>query len=212
MNMFKHILLGLSILISGAAMAQDANVILDELSKKVKSYSAMYVEYDMQLNDEKAGGAIANESGKAWMKGDMFKIFTPDFNIYTDGKAVWAFVKGENMCTINDFAELEEEKGMNPSDLFTIWETGYKNEYKGKKDGLTQINLYPTDAENSFHTIELYIDEGAKQIKKAVMKSRDGQEMVYTITKFSENPAVNASDFTFNKADYPGVVMDDQRF
>lgn len=210
--MFKHILLGLSILISGAAMAQDANVILDELSKTVKSYSAMYVEYDMQLNDEKAGGAIANESGKAWMKGEMFKIFTPDFHIYTDGDAVWAFIMAENMCTINDYAELQEEKGINPSDLFTIWETGYKKEYKGKKDGLTQINLYPTDPENGFHTIELYIDEGANQIKKANMKSRDGQEMIYTITKFTANPKVTEADFTFKKADHPGVEMDDQRF
>ncbi|MFK7756563.1 MAG: outer membrane lipoprotein carrier protein LolA [Flavobacteriales bacterium] len=210
--MFKHILLGLSILISGAAIAQDANVILDELSKTVKSYNAMYVEYNMQLNDEKAGGPIANESGKAWMKENMFKIFTPDFHIYSDGKSVWAYVVEDNSCTINDYADLEEEKGMSPSDLFTIWETGYKKEYKGKKDGLTQINLYPTDAENGFHTVELFIDEGAKQIKKANMKSRDGQEMIYTITKFSANPSVSETDFKFNKADHPGVDMDDQRF
>ena len=210
--MLKGLLFSLALLIGGVAMAQDAKVILDKVSKKVKEYSAIYVEYDMQLNDEKAGGPIANESGKAWIKGEQFKIETADFHIYTDADYFWAYSKSDNSCAINDYSDIQEEKGFTPSDLFTIWETGYKQEHKGVNNGLTQINLYPTDSENPFHTIVMYIDESTLEITKASMNSRDGQEMVYTIKEFKANPEVNDATFKFNKGDYPGVDMDDQSF
>ncbi len=212
MNMLKGILFSTAILLGSIVMAQDAKTILDKVSQKVKGYSAMYVEYEMQLNDEKAGGAIASEQGKAWINGEKFKIETPDFHIYTDGDAFWAYSKADNACTINDYVEIQEDKGFSPSDLFTIWETGFKHEHKGVKGGLTQINLYPTDNENPFHTIVMYIDERTSQIKKAQMKSRDGQEMIYNIKSFTPNPDVTENTFKFNSGDYPGVETDDQRF
>jgi outer membrane lipoprotein-sorting protein len=212
MNMFKGILFSASVLIGSVVMAQDAKAVLDKVSQNVKGYSAMYVEYEMQLNDEKAGGAIASEQGKAWINGEKFKIETPDFHIYTDGNAFWAYSKADNTCTINDYAEIQEDKGFSPSDLFTIWETGFKHEHKGVKSGLTQINLYPTDSENPFHTIVMYIDERTSQIKKAQMKSRDGQEMIYNIKTFTPNPDITENTFKFSSLDYPGVEIDDQRF
>lgn len=212
MNIFKGTLFSLSLLFCGISFGQDAKSVLDKLSAKVKSYSAMYVEYDQELVDEKAGGSIAKESGQAWLKGDKFKVFTPDFEVYCNAVDVWAFVKDDNSCSINYYEELQEEKGFNPADIFTIWETGFKQEHKGKEGSLTKINLYPTDSENPFHTITLLIDEGSMQIKKASMKSRDGQEMIYSIKTFDGNPDVSDTDFKFNEADYPGVEMDDQRF
>ena len=212
MNMFKGILFLATVLLGNFVTAQDAKAVLDKVSKNVKGYSAIYVEYEMQLNDEKAGGAIASENGKAWMNGEKFKIETPDFHIYTNGDTFWAYSKADNTCSINDYAEIQEDKGFSPSDLFTIWETGFKHEHKGVKNGLTQINLYPSDSENPFHTIVMHIDEKTSQIKKAEMKSRDGQEMIYTINKFIPNPSATEATFRFSSSDYPGVEIDDQRF
>ncbi len=212
MNIFKGALFMLCLCIGSIAIGQDAKAVLDKLSTNVKSYSAMYVEYDMELNDEKAGGSVAKESGKAWLKGEKFKVFTADFKIYCDAQNIWAYENESNFCSINDYEEIQEEKGFSPADLFTIWETGYKQEHKGKSDGFTRINLYPIDTENPFHTISLLIDESKMEIKQATMKSRDGQKMIYTITKFTSNPGVTDADFTFSQADYPGVEVDDQRF
>jgi outer membrane lipoprotein-sorting protein len=58
----------------------------------------------------------------------------------------------------------------------------------------------------------MYIDERTSQIKKAQMKSRDGQEMIYNIKTFTPNPDITENTFKFSSLDYPGVEIDDQRF
>jgi outer membrane lipoprotein-sorting protein len=67
------------------------------------------------------------------------------------------------------------------------------------------INLYPKNAKTaSYHTITVYIAKDDNELKKAVMKAKDGTVMTYTLTKFTSNPTVEDSKFVFDMSKYPG--------
>ena len=44
-------------------------------------------------------------------------------------------------------------------------------------------------------------------MKKAVINSKDGTIMTYTVSKFESNPDVKDTKFVFNKKNYPGYPV-----
>jgi outer membrane lipoprotein-sorting protein len=71
--------------------------------------------------------------------------------------------------------------------------------------------LYPKNAGKvDYHTIVLYISKTDNELKKAIMKAKDGTTMTYSLTKFTSNPTVEDSKFVFDIKKYPGyrVVKD----
>jgi outer membrane lipoprotein-sorting protein len=70
------------------------------------------------------------------------------------------------------------------------------------------INLYPKNpAKVDYHTIVLYISKTGNELKKAVMKSKDGTTTTYSVTKFTANPTVEDSIFVFDPKKYPGYTV-----
>jgi len=212
MKIFTNILMLATLLFSGAMSGQDADALLDKMTNKIKGYDSFTVDFEMVLTDDKAGGEVARQSGKASISGEKFKIIMGDYHIYGDGETVWTFEKESNVVYINDFEEMQEEKDISPSEIFTIWEEGFRREHKGTVGGVSKVNLYPTDGDSPFHTIILDINENDMELKKAKIKDREGQVMDYTLRKFIPNSGSEISDFTFDKNNYPGVEEDDQRF
>ena len=91
-------------------------------------------------------------------------------------------------------------------------ETGFKNKYE-KEDKLNDeavhvINLYPKNpAKVEYHTIVLYVSKSSNELKKAVMKAKDGTIMSYTLSKFQSNPPIDDTKFVFDMKKYPGYAL-----
>jgi outer membrane lipoprotein-sorting protein len=100
---------------------------------------------------------------------------------------------------------------MNPKKLMTIWESGFKNKYdredKLNDEAVHVINLYPkTAGKVDYHTIIIYISKAGNDLKKAVMKTKDGTSMSYLVTKFQSNPAIDDTKFVFDGKKFPGYT------
>jgi outer membrane lipoprotein-sorting protein len=106
----------------------------------------------------------------------------------------------------------DDDDGINPKKLMTIWESGFKNKYM-KEDKLGNesvhvIDLYPKNPSKAeYHTIVLYVSKGDGELKKAIMKGKDGTVMTYSLTKFQENPDIDENKFVFDKKKYPGYPV-----
>jgi outer membrane lipoprotein-sorting protein len=106
----------------------------------------------------------------------------------------------------------DDEDAINPKKLMTIWENGFKNKYikedKLSGESVHVIDLYPKNPSKAdYHTIVLFISKGDVELKKAIMKGKDGTTMTYSLTKFQENPDVEDSKFVFDKKKYPGYPV-----
>lgn len=206
------ILLALFTLVSFATFGQDAKsqAILDKVSSKMKGYKSFYIEFTANIKNT-SNGTNTSETGKGWVKGEKFYASYGENTIISNGVKSWTIVKEEKSVYETDANE-DDEESMNPKKLMTIWESGFKNKYE-KEDKLNNeavhvINLYPKNAGKvDYHTIILYISKATNELKKAVMKAKDGTVMTYTLTKFQANPTVEDSKFVFDIKKYPGYTL-----
>lgn len=197
---------------AGTSFGQDAKAqgILDKLSAKMKSQKSFYIEFTASIKNNSTG-TNESETGKGWVKGEKFYASYGENTIVSNGIKTWTIVKEEKSVYETDAKE-DDEESMNPKKLMTIWESGFKNKYE-KEDKLNNeavhvINLYPKNpAKVEYHTITLYISKVSNELKKAVMKTKDGTTMTYTLTKFTSNPTVEDSKFVFDIKKYPGYTL-----
>jgi outer membrane lipoprotein-sorting protein len=68
--------------------------------------------------------------------------------------------------------------------------------------------LYPKNpASVKYKYITLYIVKSNVELKKAILKTKDGTTMTYVLNKFTANPAVEDSKFVFDIKKYPGYKV-----
>jgi len=195
--MKMRILFALFILLSFSSFGQDAKAqaILDKLSAKMKSQKSFYVEFSANIKNA----------------GDKYYASYGDNTIVSNGIKTWTIVKEEKSVYETDANE-DDGESMNPKKLMTIWESGFKNKYD-KEDKLNNeavhvINLFPKNpGKVQYHTIILYISKSTNDLKKAIMKAKDGTVMTYSLTKFTPNAAVEDSKFVFDIKKYPGYTL-----
>ncbi len=207
----KYLVLALGF-IAFTSFGQDSKAqgILDKLSAKMKGYSSFYVEFSATVKNSSTG-ANSSETGKGWVKGNKYYASYGDNTIISNGMKTWTVVKEEKAVYETD-ANTSDEESINPKKLMTIWESGFKNKYE-KEESLNGeqvhvINLYPKNPGTvNYHTITLYISKSDNELKKAIMKMKDGTIMTYNLTKFQPNISVDDSKFVFDPKKYPGYTV-----
>jgi outer membrane lipoprotein-sorting protein len=191
--------------------AQDSKAqgVLDKLSTKMKGLKTFYIEFSANVKNS-GTGTNESETGKGWVKGNKFSASYGENTIISNGMKTWTVVKEEKSVYESDAND--DEDGINPKKLMTIWESGFKNKYikedKLGSESVHVIDLYPKNPSKAeYHTIVLYISKGDCELKKAIMKAKDGTVMTYSLTKFQENPDIDDSKFVFDKKKYPGYPV-----
>ncbi len=194
-------------------MAQDqdpkAKKILDELSAKTKACTTIKAEFSWVI--EKKDKTKDTQVGKIQTKGAKYKLEIPGHEIYCDGKTVWDFIKDANEVQIKDM-EVGGDDAINPSNIFTIYEKGFKYKFESE-DATTQvISLFPINPDKKkFHTIKLYIDKTKKQITSVKMFMKEGTIQTYTIKTFLCSAVIPDTDFVFDSKLHKGISIEDLR-
>ena len=190
--------------------AQDAKsqAILDKLSKKVKGLKTFYVEFNASIKNGKTG-QNENLNGKGWVKGNKYNATYGSSSIISNGVRTWTILSKDK--EIYETSVGSEDEVVNPKKLMTIWETGFKNSYV-KSETLNGtvvdvINLIPKNAKTAdYSKIVVYVSR-TNELKRAVMNTKDGTVMTYTVSKFTPNAPINDTKFVFDKKSFPGYTV-----
>lgn len=192
-----------------------AKAILDDLSKTTKSYKTITADYTLTMfNKDKK--QVEKQSGKVLIKGQKFKLEIPGNTIVCDGKTLWNYSKDAKEVTIKNF-EADNEDQLNPSKIFTMYETGYKFKYnKEEKVGTATyqvIDLYPAvkPEKKKFHTIQLYVDKVKKQVGQLKLMMKDGGTQVYEIKSMKPNVEMADNVFVFDTKGLKPDQINDER-
>lgn len=186
-----------------------AKAILDKVSAQTKDYKTVVVEFSLNITSPE--GNPINQKGKAYLKGDKYYLSLPDQEVFCDGNNVWTYIKDENECYLTAVDE-SDKNAIKPSELLTVWEKGFDYKYsqettfQGK--AVHEIFLYPKNKkESKFHTVIVRIDKEKNEVVFVHIKGKDGVHMKYNLLKLDPNTPINDTQFTFNKAKYPGVKI-----
>jgi outer membrane lipoprotein-sorting protein len=186
---------------------QDSKETKDAKSQGLKSF---YIEFSANIKNA-SSGTNETSAGKGWVKDKKFCASYGDNTIISNGIKTWTVVKEEKSVYESDANE-DDKESINPKKLLTIWETGFKNKYEKEEtlngETVHVIYLYPKNAGKvDYHTIILYISKATNEMKKAILKSKDGTVMTYSLTKFTPNETIDDSKFVFDSKKYPGYTI-----
>lgn len=214
--MKRYLSLLVAVLLVGTAIGQDdkAKAILDKVSAKTNAYKSIIISFDLTITGPNLTEPI-NESGKAYLEGDKYKIELNDQDIYCNGVTMSTHLKVDNECYSSKVSEAGTDDMIMPSELLTIWEDGYKYQYiketTYKGVPVHHINLFPKDpAKSKFTAIILKIDKEKNEVISVLIKGKDGMNMRYDLTKFEKNVSIPASTFVFDRAKHPDVECYDE--
>ena len=214
--MTKYISLLFITLLSLNVSAQEnkAKTILDKVSAINKNYSS--VKADFTFNMDNAEEDIHESSdGNIILKGNKYRLFIMDVYTYFDGKTIYQHLVDAEEVNIKEPDEEDEENGLNPTQIFSLYENGFKfgyvEEQKTPTGTFHVIDLFPLDENKPFSRIRLHIDAKSLEMKSLVSIGKDGNNITIKINKFEPNLEFTDSDFIFDQAANPNVEVVDMR-
>lgn len=200
-----------------AAFAQTdpkAKAILAEVSKKYKSYKTIKSNFTFTAENKQAK---LNESQKGVLyvnaAANKYKVVMADKDLISDGKTQWTYLKDDKEVQVSD--AVANEDALNPAQVFTMYEKGYKYLYTGERKVGSKvyqmIDLSPIDTKKPYFKIRLSVDKIAKQISSVTIFDKNGSNYTYNITAFAPGTGLPESTFAFDAKKYPGVEVVDLR-
>ena len=180
--------------------------VLNAVSTKIKGLKSFYVEFSANVKNSKSG-LNQNQTGKGWVKGQKFYASYGGNTIISNGVKTWTVVKDGKTVYVSD-ANSNDDENMNPKKLMTLWESGFNNSYTNESTlngkAVHVIALTPKNTKANYKSITLYIAKSSNDLSKAIMTSKDGTVMTYSVTKFTSNTTVEESKFVYDRKKYPG--------
>jgi outer membrane lipoprotein-sorting protein len=199
-------------------IAQDAdkgdkksNEILDRLTKKTEAYKTIKAEFAYIMKNADAGIDEKTE-GTLYVKGDKYRLIIAGQIVICDGLTTWTYIKDADEVQINSVENSEES--ITPNKLLTSYNKDYKSKFVKEtfQYGTTVniIDLTPLQGK-SFSSVRVIIDKAKDQLLEITIFDKNGSTYSYIINKFEPDIAVNDTQFTFNKSEFPGAEIVDMR-
>lgn len=190
-----------------------AKVILDNVSKKFKSFKAVQALFTLKVEDSK-GKIQGTKKGTVYMKGSKYRVTITGQEIFCDGKDVWTYDKSANEVTITQL-DLSGN-ALTPQKLFTnFYDKDFLYKLNGeKKEGavtVQEIELTPTDKTKNFHKVYVLVDKARQTIVNTKIMEKGGNKYSYTVNSLNGNANIPDTMFVFDKKKYPGVEEIDLR-
>ena len=191
-----------------------AKAILAEVSKKYRSYNIIKADFSFNV-ENKQSNLKQSEKGTLYAKSNSkkYKVSMTGRDLISDGKVQWTYLKNDEEVQVSNADNSED--ALNPANVFTIFEKGFKYIYNGEKKAGSKvyqmIDLSPLDTKKPYFKIRLSVDKAAKTLSNVVIFDKNSNIYTYTISAFTPNAKVPESTFTFNAKSYPGVEIVDLR-
>lgn len=180
---------------------EKAIAILDKVNATNSAYASIDLKFDYTLNNVQAKVSDKRE-GSLLLSGQRFHLELMGQKITSDGKIVW-YDMGEEVH-IKSMEEFMEETDLDPRNIFTQYNKGFKHKYKGERkvDGKDchVIDLYPEiPGKKPYSRIELCIDKATNHIAESTTFGKDGTSYVLTVRTMKTGVALATERFVFNQ-------------
>jgi outer membrane lipoprotein-sorting protein len=202
----KKILFIFTLFIYATSFGQDtkAKALLDEVSKKAKSYENISIDFKYAL--ENAAENIKQETrGDVVLQGNKYRLNILGATRIFDGKTLYSISPDDEEVTIST-ENPNDESSFSPSKLLSFYEEGYTykmdiiQDVKGRK--IQYVKLTPIDSNSEIKNVLLGIDAQTKHIYNLIEVGKNGTKTTLTVNSFKTNEPISKSLFTFDKNKY----------
>jgi outer membrane lipoprotein-sorting protein len=180
-------------------------------------------DFSLTLDNQQAGvketqtGTLISKAKAGKYKVTLYSsasVKDVDKEIISDGKSQWTYLKKDKEVQVGDAGKGGDGLS-NPSQIFTIYEKGYKYLYTGEQKiagkAYQAIDLTPENEKASIFKVRLLVDKAKKQIYSALLFDKNGNKYNYVVKSFTPNAPVADSTFGWDAKAHPGVEVVDLR-
>lgn len=208
------LLLFTSNIIAQETADKEAKRILEKMRQQYESYESVAADFKLTIEIPEMDKEI--QQGKIIQRDEQYKLDLPDQAVICDGETLWLHLKKNKEVQINDVEESEDIDILSPKDLLRMYEKDdylyalTNDDFEGKV-AIQQIEFKPNDRDSEIAKLRLTINKKNLEVMRIQAFNKDGSRYTLEVTTFKTNPTINATTFVFNKADYPGVRVEDLR-
>ncbi|WP_369871783.1 outer membrane lipoprotein carrier protein LolA [Aquimarina sp. Aq78] len=193
----------------GTTQAQSAKDLLDEVSKKVNSYTNIVIDFKYSINNQ-AENVAQETRGDVALQGNKYLLNIMGTKRMYDGKKLHVIVPEDEEINISSQDE-DDGASVTPSKMLTFYEDGYTykmdivQDVKGRK--IQYVKLIPIDSKSDLKEILLGIDKQTKHIYKMIQKQNNGTNVTITVNSFKTNQPLSKTLFVFDKSKYENYYI-----
>jgi outer membrane lipoprotein-sorting protein len=193
----------------------EAKKVLDDFSKKTKSYSAYSAKFTIESENLQNGEKQSN-TGEILIKGDKYRMNLNKTIIYYDGSNIFNYIPESNEVSIvKPDKKKDDQFFKDPSKLFNIYTKDYKFRYLGETTidgiGCYEIDLYPFDSNKKYSILKLLINKEKKELVRAKVVMKSGVHYILVVQSFNGNIKAAYKDFVFDTKAYKDIEVIDLR-
>lgn len=204
------LILGLILMNTSIKAQSDAKALLDKTSKKIESMKAVEVDFTLSL-ENKIEKTSDSYDGKAYMKGNMYRLDLMGVINYYDGQTIYTYMPEVNEVNLKNPSDSEEEM-LDPTKLFNIYNEGFSQKIVKTENGISTIELLPQTLESNVMRVVIELDVASSNIKKVTYFGKDGNNMIIKIKSLKQPNVIPVdSFFSFDKKANPEVEVVDMR-
>ncbi|MDX1279289.1 outer membrane lipoprotein carrier protein LolA [Oceanihabitans sediminis] len=207
----KKLIFIFTLLLSITSFAQnDAKALLDEVSKKVKSYDNIAIDFKYVLHNT-AENIKQETRGDVVMQGEKYKLNILGITRIYDGKTLYSISPEDEQVTISS-ESMDDEGSITPSKMLSFYEDGFTykmdivQNVQGRK--IQYVLLNPKDSNSEIKSILLGIDAHTKHIYNLIETGKNGTKTTLTVNSFKTNEPISKSLFTFDKSKYTDYYIE----
>jgi outer membrane lipoprotein carrier protein len=192
-----------------------AKALLDKVKKQYEGFTALESTFKLEITlAEQSKPEV--QTGKFYQQGEKFRLESGKDFVVSDGKLIWRKVNNTVQIT-NAVSKKNDDNLMSPSDLIKIYEkkdytyaiTGERVEGWSKK--ATVITFKPNNRRSDYTKIEVVIDQKTNYVVSIKAFERDQSHYKLNLEMPNINTIQDAARFTFDRAKYPNLRVEDMR-
>ncbi|MDO6759132.1 outer membrane lipoprotein carrier protein LolA [Tamlana sp. 2_MG-2023] len=182
----------------------DAEDLLNHVSKKIKNYDNISLDFKYTL--ENPSENIKQETkGDVVLQGEKYRLNILGVTQLFDGTKLYSISTEDEEVTISSHVENDTDV-ITPSKMLSFYEDGYtytldiKQDIKGRK--IQYVKLTPIDSNSEIKNILLGIDDQTKHIYNLIQIGGNGTKTTLTVNSFQTNEQLSKNVFTFDATKY----------
>ena len=182
----------------------EAQLLLKEVSAKVKSYKNLKLEFKYVLENIEEN--IRQETkGDVTIQGDKYVLNILGISRIFDGQSLFSISAEDEEVTVSS-NNTTDENTITPSELLSFYEDGYAynldiiQNIKGKK--IQYVRLNPINSDSEIKYVLLGIDNETKHIYNLIEIGTNDTKTTLTINSFKTNQTISETFFQFDESKY----------
>jgi outer membrane lipoprotein-sorting protein len=190
--------------------AQNATEVLNKTAQKLSSCGG--IDASFEATTYKGSSVAGSATGKILIKGNKFKMASPQMTVWFDGKNQWTLLAGGSEVNLTEPTN-EELQTINPYTFINLYKNGYTStlrstNYQGKK--CHEILLRSQKKNNSIQEMRVVVDV-SNYLPYSIRLKQNGNWIRIRVNKIKVGTKCNDSQFKFNKSSFPNVELIDLR-